>query len=97
MWLISDVPAVSTSSGSDLTEADDEESLIGVGVPIVEAKPDLKSKRRFKRLRKKTSSTASTGSAETPPLDQGQLLQLLFAKSALAMNPCMVCLILRGF
>ena len=92
MWLISDLPPLFTSS-SDITENDlnDEDGALE-DVSGVDSKGSRnKGRRRSKKIRKKTSEgSKSSTSSESTIWDQGQLLQLQFAKSALAMNPCMV-------
>lgn len=88
LWLVGDsIPSPSNSS-SDTTENEPDDETDS---PKTKPKlPEEKPKRRFARFRKKPTSSVSSSSSENISLDHGQLLQLQFVKSALAMNPCMV-------
>jgi len=90
LWLISEMPPFTTSS-SDVTEPDEDEGSCGDQLGSEGNSSGHKGKSRSKRLRKKNSSSkSSVCSSDGATIDQGQLLLLQFAKSALAMNPCMV-------
>ena len=91
LWMISEMLPSSPTS-SDMAEPDEDEGSLGDQIGGDAKSIVYKSKSRSKRLRKKNSSSSksSGSSTDSSTLDQGQLLLLHFAKSALAMNPCMV-------
>ncbi|XP_076812515.1 guanine nucleotide exchange factor subunit RIC1-like isoform X1 [Clavelina lepadiformis] len=85
LWLISEALSSATPSSSSEKSESEHSDRNSIDHSTLSQGQENKKKKHFKRFRKKSTSSNDTNTE----LELGQLLQVQFAKSALATNPCM--------